>query len=46
MKRAPIKPSIPESSEDPRVEVALTVNGQDVRRTVSVRILLSDFLRH
>jgi carbon-monoxide dehydrogenase small subunit len=46
MKRAHIKPSIPERSEDPRVEVALTVNGQDVRRTVSVRMLLSDFLRH
>ena len=46
MRRAPIKPSIPEHSNDPPVEVALTVNGQDVRRTVSVRMLLSDFLRH
>jgi len=46
MRRAPIKPSIPEHSNDPPVDVALTVNGQDVRRTVSVRMLLSDFLRH
>jgi aerobic-type carbon monoxide dehydrogenase small subunit (CoxS/CutS family) len=46
MTRALIKPSIPEHSDDPRVEVALTVNGQQVRRTVSVRMLLSDFLRH
>ena len=45
MKRA-IRPAIPERSDDPRVEVALTVNGQEVRRTVSVRMLLSDFLRH
>jgi aerobic-type carbon monoxide dehydrogenase small subunit (CoxS/CutS family) len=45
MKRA-IRPAIPERSDDPRVEVALTVNGQEVRRTVSVRLLLSDFLRH
>jgi len=46
MRRSAIRPSIPERSEDPRVEVALTVNGQSVRRTVSVRLLLSDFLRH
>ena len=46
MKRSAIRPSIPERSEDPRVEVSLTVNGQKVKRTVSVRMLLSDFLRH
>jgi carbon-monoxide dehydrogenase small subunit len=46
MARAKIQPAIPERSADPRVEVALTVNGQEVRRTVSVRMLLSDFLRH
>ena len=46
MKRSAIKPSIPERSDDPRVEVLLIVNGQPVKRTVSVRMLLSDFLRH
>jgi aerobic-type carbon monoxide dehydrogenase small subunit (CoxS/CutS family) len=46
MKRSAIRPSIPERSEDPRVEVSLTVNGHPVKRTVSVRLLLSDFLRH
>jgi carbon-monoxide dehydrogenase small subunit len=46
MKRTAIKPAILERSEDPRVEVSLTVNGQAVKRTVSVRMLLSDFLRH
>jgi aerobic-type carbon monoxide dehydrogenase small subunit (CoxS/CutS family) len=45
MKRT-IKPSIPERSNDPLVDVSLTVNGEAVRRTVSVRMLLSDFLRH
>ena len=33
MKRAAIRPSIPERSEDPRVDVSLTVNGQPVKRT-------------
>ena len=45
MKRT-IKPSIPDRSDDPTLTVALTVNGEPVRRTVSVRMLLSDFLRH
>ena len=45
MKRT-IRPSIPERSDDPRVDVSLVVNGEPVRRTVSVRMLLSDFLRH
>src|ERR1700731_3499553 len=46
MKRSAIRPSIPERSEDPLVEVSLVVNGQPIKRTVSVRMLLSDFLRH
>jgi aerobic-type carbon monoxide dehydrogenase small subunit (CoxS/CutS family) len=46
MARVKIKPAIPERSQDPTVEVALTVNSQPVRRTISVRMLLSDFLRH
>ena len=33
-------------SYHPKAEVTLQVNGQDVRRTVSTRMLLSDFLRH
>ena len=33
-------------SADPTVDVKLTVNGETVERTVSVRMLLSDFLRH
>jgi len=44
--RGKIKPALPERSEDPRVTVSLTVNGEPVSRTVSVRMLLSDFLRH
>jgi len=44
--RGKIKPALPERSEDPRVAVALTVNGEQVTRAVSVRMLLSDFLRH
>jgi aerobic-type carbon monoxide dehydrogenase small subunit (CoxS/CutS family) len=46
MKRSAIRSSIPQRSEDPRVEVSLTVNGQPVKHSVSVRMLLSDFLRH
>ena len=45
MKRM-IKPFIPDQSDDPRVEVSLTVNGEKVTRAVSIRMLLSDFLRH
>ncbi len=41
-----IKPPIPAQSDDPRVEVSLTVNGEKVTRAVSIRMLLSDFLRH
>jgi carbon-monoxide dehydrogenase small subunit len=36
----------PAESADPKVRVALTVNGEAVEREVSVRMLLSDFLRH
>jgi carbon-monoxide dehydrogenase small subunit len=45
MKRT-IKPSIPAHSDDPRIDVTVTVNGETVTRKVSVRMLLSDFLRH
>ena len=45
MKRA-MKPAIPNRSDDALVEVSLTVNGEEVSRKVSVRMLLSDFLRH
>lgn len=33
-------------NDDPRVDIALTVNGRPVRAAVSPRLLLSDFLRH
>jgi len=33
-------------SNDPAALVKMTVNGQIVERTVSVRMLLSDFIRH
>ncbi len=46
MARGKIKPKLPQSSDDPRVSVKLTVNGEEVTREVSVRMLLSDFLRH
>ena len=45
MKRA-MKPAIPDRSDDALVEVSLTVNGEEISRKVSVRMLLSDFLRH
>ena len=41
-----MKPATSEPSADAQVAVELTVNGEAVRRTVSVRMLLSDFLRH
>ena len=37
---------LPVSSSDPKASVTLTVNGIKVTRAVSVRMLLSDFLRH
>jgi carbon-monoxide dehydrogenase small subunit len=44
MRRSKI--AAPTVSADPRVRVSLTVNGETVDREVSVRMLLSDFLRH
>jgi carbon-monoxide dehydrogenase small subunit len=41
-----ISPQLPKGSADPTHAVRLTVNGQTVEREVSVRMLLSDFLRH
>jgi aerobic-type carbon monoxide dehydrogenase small subunit (CoxS/CutS family) len=46
MTRAKAKPAIPADSGDPKIDVALTVNGKTVERRVSVRMLLCDFLRH
>lgn len=41
-----MKQATSEPSADAQAAVELTVNGEAVRRTVSVRMLLSDFLRH
>jgi aerobic-type carbon monoxide dehydrogenase small subunit (CoxS/CutS family) len=46
MTRERAKPTIPADSGDPKIDVALTVNGETVERRVSVRMLLCDFLRH
>jgi aerobic-type carbon monoxide dehydrogenase small subunit (CoxS/CutS family) len=46
MGRGRIKPKLPQSSDDPKVSVKMVVNGESVAREVSVRLLLSDFLRH
>jgi aerobic-type carbon monoxide dehydrogenase small subunit (CoxS/CutS family) len=46
MSRGRPKAKLPEISADPKMRVALTVNGEPVEREVSVRLLLSDFLRH
>jgi aerobic-type carbon monoxide dehydrogenase small subunit (CoxS/CutS family) len=46
MTRGRIKPAMPEGSGDPKIDVAITVNGEKIERRVSVRMLLSDFLRH
>jgi aerobic-type carbon monoxide dehydrogenase small subunit (CoxS/CutS family) len=46
MTRGRIKPAVPEGSGDPKIDVAVTVNGERIARRVSVRMLLSDFLRH
>lgn len=42
----PRKHRIPQSSADPKVAVRMTINGEEVEREVSVRMLLSDFIRH
>jgi carbon-monoxide dehydrogenase small subunit len=41
-----MRAAIPDRSGDAEVDVSMTVNGQAVSRTVSIRMLLSDFLRH
>ncbi|WP_245474688.1 (2Fe-2S)-binding protein [Bradyrhizobium sp. Leo121] len=41
-----MKAAIPDRSADAEVDVSMTVNGEAVSRSVSVRLLLSDFLRH
>jgi len=41
-----IKPASPEDSGDPKIDVEVIVNGEKVVLRVSVRMLLSDFLRH
>jgi aerobic-type carbon monoxide dehydrogenase small subunit (CoxS/CutS family) len=46
MTRGRIKLAVPEGSGDPKIDVAVTVNGEKIERRVSVRMLLSDFLRH
>lgn len=46
MSRGKPKVAIPTDSGDPKIAVTLTVNGERVERTVSVRMLLADFLRH
>ena len=46
MTRTKMKPAIPADSGDPKIDVAMTVNGETVERSVSVRMLLADFLRH
>ncbi len=37
---------LPVTSADPKASVTMTINGTTVTREVSVRMLLSDFLRH
>jgi aerobic-type carbon monoxide dehydrogenase small subunit (CoxS/CutS family) len=46
MTRGRIKAASPEDSGDPKIDVEVIVNGEKVVRRVSVRMLLSDFLRH
>ena len=41
-----LKRDIPAASADPRRSITLTVNGVQVTREVSTRMLLSDFIRH
>ena len=41
-----LKAALPDRSADDQAEVKMTVNGETVQRTVSIRTLLSDFLRH
>jgi carbon-monoxide dehydrogenase small subunit len=41
-----VKQKLANGSADPKVSVSLNVNGEEVTREVSARMLLSDFLRH
>jgi carbon-monoxide dehydrogenase small subunit len=41
-----VKQKLANGSADPKVSVSLNVNGEEVTRDVSIRMLLSDFLRH
>lgn len=41
-----VKKLPPSQSADPTRKISLTVNGEAVQREVSVRMLLSDFIRH
>ena len=41
-----MKAAIPDRSADTTIDVSMMVNGEAVSRAVSVRMLLSDFLRH
>ncbi len=41
-----VKKLAPSKSVDPTRIISLTVNGETVEREVSVRMLLSDFIRH
>ncbi len=45
-RRRPLRTKIAPQSEDATRAVRMTVNGEAVERTVSIRMLLSDFLRH
>jgi carbon-monoxide dehydrogenase small subunit len=46
MTRRTIRPKAAVATSEPKVKVALQVNGEAVERDVPVRLLLSDFLRH
>lgn len=41
-----VRKLVPVKDVDPTRKISLTVNGQAVEREVSVRMLLSDFIRH
>lgn len=41
-----VKKLKPSKSADPTRKISLTVNGESVEREISVRMLLSDFIRH
>ncbi len=46
MAKTVLRTPIPAASSDPRLDVTITVNGETVTRSVSPRMLLSDFIRH